>query len=1158
MSASLARFLRHQAFFYAFCSAVSAMSAAPTAALAIQTTPVISSTGVHYANLHFADIGATYDFAEILGFTPAECAISPDEILGLERGFEYFWQVLGNDYRAQRPIDIFVVPYSEADSNASAFSFPDSDLTELALAWMGSKPKSQYQAYISVNNTLPDTVWDNSELKILPSNGIDSDLPGTMMHELFHAFGLSLFTDIDDTGQVAIKKSDLTQYTKHLYDVYDRSIETIASYTDKDFIPIVALDASESRPDLSTLDPGAIYVDYKNLSSGMYFRGKNVDEVLDGALLAWPIEVWGDSENTSDPVPGLPINGFEAIGYQGYEPYYEGSHIELQNSLMSHQVYRNWMILMEAELALLQDIGFDFDRKRFYGYSLYADGRTLENHNGYWARNEDGTDWIKGLASTQDWGIGLHIYGSKNKVTQRADLMTEGSYAIGARVDGSENQLTIASGTTVKADGFGGKGILFSWGKNHELAIESGASVSALGEGGIALAFDFGSNELGDQFGYYGSYTADVYDDSFGWYAQNEIPDVLKGPLISELRIQGRVEGDMASIYISPNAFVKNIVIESGAQLKGDIISLWDMEKTLYGCDHTGMQSNDRLVTTLTFGSALQSAALREPSSSSEIVFNDLIWGPKGLTIEVNDTHLHFGGVATVLGVAIEPNATVEGGRYLLMPTSYSTPLFDNKGRVISTVLNPVSISGDYHQADNASLTLTVHDGHFVPMSVDGTAKFEEGSAIVATAEGGWMPDGHVTVDKDSPIIIDAESLSAENLTYHYLSASELPVSPTLVISDDTEGWVVNRAPNAYSRYAQGDAKKIARIFDTSAAQAVTDETKELFAYLDWSDSNGSAINEAAAALTGDGLIDMVASAIALQRLAQSASESKLSIAQGDGDYAWVNPFGATASAAMAGHSRMDVAGLAGGWVKKSGDTQSSLSLVALNSDGKSAHARELNAQGLWIAGSWEKSHLNQSNAFIQTSAHLGYINAEEKRTVHFGNFYDSIEADPQYWSFGLSAITGLKFKVLDSITIAPYAGLSGFALYMPSFKEDSAGIADLSVDSSVFHSLEAQLGVKFEGAVFEPNKAYWQMKLAYGRQILSDAGGLDLSFNQKDLSGSFDRRAQWDSKNRIKAGLKVGIEAQNGLSLNALIQSEWESSDSHSLAGGLEATWRF
>ena len=153
-----------------------------------------------------------------------------------------------------------------------------------------------------------------------------------------------------------------------MYDVYDRSIETIASYTDKDFIPIVALDASESRPDISTLDPAAIYVDYTNLYSGMYFKGKHVDQVLDGAELAWPVDVWGQFERPTEKVPGLPINGYEGIDYSD-EPFYEGSHIELQNGVMSHQMYRNWNVLMEAELALLQDIGFNFDRKRFYGYS---------------------------------------------------------------------------------------------------------------------------------------------------------------------------------------------------------------------------------------------------------------------------------------------------------------------------------------------------------------------------------------------------------------------------------------------------------------------------------------------------------------------------------------------------------------------------------------------------------------------------------------------------------------------------------------------------------------------------------------------------------------------------------------------------------------------
>ncbi|EAL4080779.1 hypothetical protein NZY91_000840, partial [Campylobacter coli] len=115
---------------------------------------------------------------------------------------------------------------------------------------------------------------------------------------------------------------------------------------------------------------------FSNASGNVYFKGENVAEVIKNAKLGY------------DGVNGIPINAWEGI-------ILDMSHIELDNSLMSHQSWRNYNFYMEAELALLQDIGYNFDRKLYYGDSIYESNLlNWQSDHGYYAR-KDGK-WLIG------------------------------------------------------------------------------------------------------------------------------------------------------------------------------------------------------------------------------------------------------------------------------------------------------------------------------------------------------------------------------------------------------------------------------------------------------------------------------------------------------------------------------------------------------------------------------------------------------------------------------------------------------------------------------------------------------------------------------------------------------------------------------------------
>src|SRR5690606_7675740 len=141
------------------------------------------------------------------------------------------------------------------------------------------------------------------------------------------------------------------------------------------------------------------------------------------------------------------------------------------------------------ELAVLQDVGYDIDRRKFFGYSVYGNNRVIYNDNGYFQRNGAGTAYLTGQHSDTAFGLGLHIYGSHNTVHQRADLLRRGAGGEGIRVNDQENTVEIPERVRCHADEYIGRGMMVTDGRNH--TIRHDGDIRALGDLRVGASFDF-------------------------------------------------------------------------------------------------------------------------------------------------------------------------------------------------------------------------------------------------------------------------------------------------------------------------------------------------------------------------------------------------------------------------------------------------------------------------------------------------------------------------------------------------------------------------------------------------------------------------------------------------------------------------------------------
>lgn len=680
-----------------------------TAQAAASRTEFVYSNGLPVAEMKFFngnEFSSAYDFNRTI-------------INAAKFGANYWRDVL-NLQADQEPWQIALTTSDEAIVNGQTFSFDDAALTQdnyLAQMLQGRRTLTPFdlqklsgekisaeeiQAALQRNAppeeaasvsvmTIGNENWIVDANTILPTNGRSADLVSALRLEMARALGARAAVDTESMT-FAENLSDRRAWTFHLIDGNGN-----VAYPGKQIV---------SSADLADLNPATVFVADK-----AYFTGDNVSEVLDGA--------------TFDGVSGIPLSDtFDETLIPG---------------LLSSLPYKNYTTFTELELAALQDIGYQIDRKSFYGKSIYASARNVTNADDF--------------TSDKALAVGLHMWGAGNDVTQSGDINLTGDGAAGIRVDGYENHITIPQGTAITASGLLGKGVLISYGRDHTLDI--GGEISAAGN---AVEFNFGANMLGADGEYRGSYLRGlgtttlplIMTDGFS-YTSNE----LNGALVGDFNLTGSLLGNNA-IYIGKNAFVRNINVNKGASLSGNIVSDWKHFDSSVAIQYNG-QSFDAakyipdLVTKINFNAGTE--------------YGGNITGADNIKLNVNKGTLKFSGAADVVSVEVGRGAKLYGGTFKLNDmsghiadgfTDTTTGKFINHGTIA---------------AGSPDTNLIIH-GDFVS---DGTIQKMSGGA-----EGSIIVTG--TAD------IDGSTVTTNSLLPNQ--------TETVLIADSITGQIRNTAGN--------------------------------------------------------------------------------------------------------------------------------------------------------------------------------------------------------------------------------------------------------------------------------------------------------------------------------------------------------------------------
>ena len=928
--------------------------------------------------------------------------------------------------------------------------------------------------------------------------------------------------------------------------------------------------------------------------SGIGFQGKNVREVIgEETVMYFPDEVTDSEDAVQKAISvtgAIPVLGAE-MGNLDF------SHLELQNGLLSHQSWRNWGTFMEAELAMLQDLGYQLDRKRFFGTSIYASGIEYTVGQAFWARN-DREEWIKDQPSQQTNAVGVHVYGSRSKVTVAADQLADGAGSIGVRVDGSANQLSVNENALISANGTGGIGMAFTYGRSHTLLLEG--KVQALGSGGSALVFDFGGSILGDENQVRGSWTAGAATE-YGWLTfhpeELNFPQVLQGSLIKSAVIAGTLQGSDAAIRIGPTAHVAQIRLADGAHIEGDIVSSWSAVGTaedffdgycsviladLVNRAAAFVPLGTDVTTNLIFGGTEDGAAA-QASDLKPFVYAGNVIGPWSIRMQAADgTDLRLENtINQVVGMTVNRGARLSGSAVFdftglnarmaevggtLITGSEEIPNFQagalvNAGTLVSTPSSgSIVILGDYVQSGKLVLGMRP-SGELMPLSVSGATEVKDGASLAVVPGGGWF-EGELAKDphpygavSTSGANTDASASLLEKAAWDLDLMTAKDFSPAVDFTCSEGVLKAAHQKNAYSKFLTSSAPSwqwgLAKQLDQAASQA-PEVLHELYGDLDFSASDGSDIVRALGNLGNFSRDDSLRALFSWERLLNRQLFAHHETTQEGERQVWAVPLAAHFSDGGAG---TNVTGAVLGVDFLWGETQSAV-YAAMGHLETSAGPEHSTSRGesIWLGGKLGRTLA--SGLRFEGQLRGGVYSAERSRTVELAQSISRIESDETVYLLSGALRTGWIGTLGESeVEFFPHVLMTGTVLRTPTLTESGTGA--LSIRRSFLHSAAAGAGLTVNvpaPSQFSDYAWNWSFSIEWTRELTERAG--NVSFGLAGAAGETARSMDWPERNRLAGSVSLELLRKSGFSAALRLDGETMGSAHSAGAASAELHW--